>query len=96
LLANYHDVPNNLIRAIVNANTTRKDLIAESIICRKPSVVRIHRLVIKAGFDNFRSFAIQGIMKRIKAKGIEVKIFGLTIKIDTFFKLQNHPLFKTI
>src|SRR5690606_35573782 len=72
LLANYQEVPNNLIRAIVDANTTRKDFIADSVIARKPKVVGIHRLVMKAGSDNFRSSAIQGIMKRIKAKGIEV------------------------
>lgn len=69
LLANYQEVPNNLIRAIVDANTTRKDFIADSVIARKPKVVGIHRLVMKAGSDNFRSSAIRGIMKRIKAKG---------------------------
>lgn len=85
LLANYQEVPNNLIRAIVDANTTRKDFIADSVIARKPKVVGIHRLVMKAGSDNFRSSAIQGIMKRIKAKGIEVVVFEPTIKEDTFF-----------
>lgn len=85
LLANYHEVPNNLIRAIVDANTTRKDFIADSVIARKPRVVGIHRLVMKAGSDNFRSSAIQGIMKRIKAKGIEVVVFEPTIKADSFF-----------
>ncbi|EPA8397173.1 TPA: nucleotide sugar dehydrogenase [Escherichia coli] len=85
LLANYQEVPNNLIRAIVDANTTRKDFIAESVIARKPKVVGIHRLVMKAGSDNFRSSAIQGIMKRIKAKGIEVVVFEPTIKADSFF-----------
>ncbi|MGB7800488.1 nucleotide sugar dehydrogenase [Buttiauxella sp.] len=85
LLANYNQVPNNLIRAIVDANTTRKDFIADSVIRRKPKVVGIHRLVMKAGSDNFRSSAIQGIMKRIKAKGIEVVIFEPTIKEDAFF-----------
>ena len=85
LLANYQEVPNNLIRAIVDANTTRKDFIADNVIARKPKVVGIHRLVMKAGSDNFRSSAIQGIMKRIKAKGIEVVVFEPTIKEDTFF-----------
>ncbi len=86
LLANYQEVPNNLIRAIVDANTTRKDFIADSVIARQPKVVGIHRLVMKAGSDNFRSSAIQGIMKRIKAKGIEVVVFEPTIKADSFFK----------
>ena len=85
LLANYNKVPNNLIRAIVDANTTRKDFIADSVLRRKPRVVGIHRLVMKAGSDNFRSSAIQGIMKRIKAKGIEVVVFEPTIQEDTFF-----------
>ncbi len=85
LLANYNQVPNNLIRAIVDANTTRKDFVADSVLLRKPRVVGIHRLVMKAGSDNFRSSAIQGIMKRIKAKGIEVVIFEPTIKEDAFF-----------
>ncbi|MDE8809132.1 UNVERIFIED_CONTAM: nucleotide sugar dehydrogenase [Aeromonas hydrophila] len=85
LLANYSQVPNNLIRAIVDANTTRKDFIANSIIRRNPKVVGIHRLVMKAGSDNFRSSAIQGIMKRIKAKGIEVVVFEPTIKEEHFF-----------
>ncbi len=85
LLANYNKVPNNLIRAIVDANCTRKDFIADSVLRRKPKVVGIHRLVMKAGSDNFRSSAIQGIMKRIKAKGIEVVVFEPTIHEDTFF-----------
>ncbi len=99
LLANYKKVPNNLIRAIVDANTTRKDFIADSVIARKPKVVGIHRLVMKAGSDNFRSSAIQGIMKRIKAKGIEVVVFEPTIKEDTFFNSRVIPdlaEFKTI
>ncbi|MGY3885414.1 nucleotide sugar dehydrogenase [Aeromonas aquatica] len=85
LLANYSQVPNNLIRAIVDANTTRKDFIADSVIRRQPKVVGLHRLVMKAGSDNFRSSAIQGIMKRIKAKGIEVVIFEPTFKEESFF-----------
>lgn len=85
LLANYADVPSNIIRAIVDANSTRKDFIANSIICRNPRVVGIYRLVMKAGSDNFRSSAIQGIMKRIKAKGIEVVIYEPTLKEDEFF-----------
>ncbi|WP_337016784.1 nucleotide sugar dehydrogenase [Leclercia sp. AS011] len=99
LLANYQEVPNNLIRAIVDANTTRKDFIADSVIARKPKVVGIHRLVMKAGSDNFRSSAIQGIMKRIKAKGIEVVVFEPTIKEDTFFNsrvIRNLEEFKAI
>lgn len=99
LLANYHQVPNNLIRAIVDANTTRKDFIADSVIRRNPKVVGIHRLVMKAGSDNFRSSAIQGIMKRIKAKGIEVVIFEPTFKEETFFHsrvIGNLEEFKTI
>ncbi|MDH0361188.1 nucleotide sugar dehydrogenase [Aeromonas caviae] len=99
LLANYSQVPNNLIRAIVDANTTRKDFIADSVIRRHPKVVGIHRLVMKAGSDNFRSSAIQGIMKRIKAKGIEVVIFEPTFKGKTFFHsrvIDNLEEFKTI
>lgn len=85
LLANYADVPSNIIRAIVDANSTRKDFIADSIIRRNPRIVGIYRLVMKAGSDNFRSSAIQGIMKRIKAKGIEVVIYEPTLKEETFF-----------
>jgi UDPglucose 6-dehydrogenase len=99
LLANYGGVPNNLIRAIVDANTTRKDFIADSIIDKQPNVVGIHRLVMKAGSDNFRSSAIQGIMKRIKAKGIEVVVFEPTIKEKTFFNsrvIRNLKEFKEI
>ncbi len=85
LLANFKDVPNNMVRAIVDANTTRKDFIAESIIKRNPQVVGIYRLVMKSGSDNFRSSAIQGIMKRIKGKGIEVVIYEPTYREDEFF-----------
>jgi len=85
LLANYHDVPNNMIRAIVDANTTRKDFIAESISSRNPNIVGVYRLVMKSGSDNFRSSAIQGIMKRLKGKGIEVVVYEPTLQEDTFF-----------
>ncbi len=85
LLANYQDVPNNLIRAIVDANRTRKDFVANQIIKKNPKVVGIYRLVMKAGSDNFRASAIQGIMKRIKAKGIEVVVFEPYLPEDEFF-----------
>jgi UDPglucose 6-dehydrogenase len=85
LLANYSEVPSNLIEAIVKSNSTRKDFIADSIISRNPKVVGIYRLVMKSGSDNFRSSAIQGIMKRIKAKGIEVVIYEPVLEEETFF-----------
>jgi len=85
LLANYSNVPQNLIRAIVNSNTTRKDFVAEAIIRRNPQVVGIYRLIMKAGSDNFRASSIQGIMKRIKAKGIEVIIFEPALEEKEFF-----------
>lgn len=85
LKANYQDVPENLISAIVQSNTTRKDHIAQMIIERDPKVVGIYRLTMKTGSDNFRASAIQGIMKRIKAKGIEVVIYEPTLKEETFF-----------
>ena len=85
LKANYKDVPENLISAIVQSNTTRKDHIADVIIAKKPSIVGIYRLTMKSGSDNFRSSAIQGIMKRIKAKGIEVVVYEPTLKDDQFF-----------
>lgn len=86
LLANYNQVPNNLIRAIVDSNTTRKDFIADAIIKRKPKVVGVYRLIMKAGSDNFRASAIQGVMKRIKAKGIQVVVYEPVLKEAEFFK----------
>ncbi|MFY4768768.1 nucleotide sugar dehydrogenase [Aliarcobacter butzleri] len=85
LLANYSEVPSNLIEAIVKSNSTRKDFIADSIIRKNPKIVGIYRLVMKTGSDNFRSSAIQGIMKRIKAKGIEVVIYEPVLEEETFF-----------
>lgn len=85
LLANYSNVPNNMIKAIVDANRTRKDFIAESILRRNPRVVGVYRLAMKAGSDNFRASAIQGIMKRIKAKGIEVVVYEPELKQQEFF-----------
>ncbi len=85
LRANYEDVPNSLISAIVEANTTRKDFISESIINKNPNVVGIYRLIMKSGSDNFRSSSVQGIMKRIKAKGIELIIYEPEIKSKEFF-----------
>ena len=85
LLANYKDVPNNIIAAIVEANRTRKDHIADMIIKRKPKVVGIYRLTMKVNSDNFRQSSIQGVMKRIKAKGIEVVVYEPVLKEDSFF-----------
>lgn len=86
LLANYKDVPQSLIRAIVDANSTRKDFVAEDILRRKPNVVGIHRLIMKAGSDNFRASSVQGIMKRIKAKGIEVIVYEPELDASDFYK----------
>nr|MBP8151770.1 UDP-glucose 6-dehydrogenase [Xylophilus sp.] len=93
LLANYRDVPQNLIHAIVEANTTRKDFIAQEVLARKPRTVGIYRLVMKQGSDNFRASAIQGIMKRIKAKGIAVVVYEPAVPGDDFF---NSPVVRDL
>lgn len=89
LLANFDEVPNNLIKAIVDANRTRKDVISDDILLRKPNIVGVYRLVMKSGSDNFRSSSIQGIMKRIKAKGIQVVIYEPELLEDSFFNSVN-------
>ncbi|WP_429096016.1 nucleotide sugar dehydrogenase [Aeromonas media] len=97
LLANYNKVPNNLIQAIVDSNTTRKDFVADSVIRKNPKRVGVYRLVMKAGSDNFRASAIQGVMKRIKAKGIEVVIYEPTLSEPEFFRskvITDLALFK--
>jgi UDPglucose 6-dehydrogenase len=85
LLANYADVPSNIIQAIVDANRTRKDFIAESILRRNPTIVGVYRLIMKTGSDNFRASAMQGVMKRIKAKGVEVVVYEPVLEEDKFF-----------
>jgi len=97
LLANYNQVPQNLIHAIVEANTTRKDFVAQDILRRNPKVVGIYRLVMKAGSDNFRSSSIQGVMKRLKAKGVEVIVYEPVLDAEEFFKsrvVQDLDAFK--
>ena len=86
LKANYKDVPHSLISAIVDANSTRKDFIAESIIAKNPKVVGVHRLIMKSGSDNYRSSSVQGIMKRIKGKGIKVIVYEPMLTKDYFFQ----------
>ncbi|WP_110655836.1 nucleotide sugar dehydrogenase [Salinicola halimionae] len=88
LLANYEDVPNNLIGAIVDANRTRKDFIAKSVMERHPNVVGVYRLIMKSGSDNFRASAMQGVMKRLKAKGIEVVVYEPVLEEATFFNSE--------
>ncbi|MDM1073327.1 nucleotide sugar dehydrogenase [Empedobacter brevis] len=85
LLANYNTVPNNLIKAIVDSNSTRKDFIADSILAKKPKKVGVFRLIMKSGSDNFRASAIQGIMKRIKAKGVEIEVYEPVLNEETFY-----------
>ena len=99
LLANYDEVPSNLIRAIVDSNRTRKDFIADKIIERKPKIVGVYRLVMKSGSDNFRASAVQGIMKRIKAKGIEVVVYEPVLEEEEFFNsriIKDLEEFKSI
>lgn len=95
LLANFNEVPQNLIRAIVDANTTRKDFIADAIIAKQPKKVGMYRLIMKTGSDNFRASAIQGIMKRIKAKGIEVVVYEPVLEEDSFYNSQVIKDFET-
>ncbi|MDN7131949.1 nucleotide sugar dehydrogenase [Halomonas sp. MC140] len=93
LLANYQDVPGNMIQAIVDANRTRKDFIAESVLKHNPKVVGIYRLIMKSGSDNFRASAMQGVMKRLKAKGVDVIVYEPTLKEERFF---NSEVFKEL
>ena len=98
LLANYDQVPQTLIRSIVDSNTTRKDFIATDILRRGPQVVGMYRLVMKEGSDNFRSSSIQGIMKRIKSRGVEVIVYEPTLQLDHFYHsrvVRDLDAFKT-
>ena len=88
LLANYQDVPSNIIQAIVEANRTRKDFIAKSVMHRNPEVVGVYRLIMKTGSDNFRASAMQGVMKRLKARGIEVVVYEPALDADEFFNSE--------
>jgi len=97
LRANYKDIPNNIISSIVDSNTTRKDFVADSILAKKPKIVGVYRLIMKSGSDNFRASSIQGVMKRIKAKGVTVVIYEPTLKEDEFFHsqvIQDFEVFK--
>ncbi|MGE6606494.1 nucleotide sugar dehydrogenase [Halomonas sp. NPDC076908] len=97
LLANYANVPSNIVQAIVDANRTRKDFIAESVLRRKPKVVGVYRLIMKTGSDNFRASAMQGVMKRIKAKGVEVVVYEPVLEDEKFFGstvMRDLPAFK--
>ncbi|WP_027961055.1 nucleotide sugar dehydrogenase [Halomonas halodenitrificans] len=97
LLANYADVPSNMIQAVVDANHTRKDFVAEQVLARKPGVVGVYRLIMKSGSDNFRASAMQGVMKRIKAKGIEVIVYEPVLEEETFYGsrvLRDFEVFK--
>jgi len=99
LLANYQDVPQNMINAIVDANKTRKDFIAEDVLRRNPKVVGIYRLIMKAGSDNFRASSIQGLMKRIKARGVEVVVYEPVLEDETFFNskvIKDLDVFKQL
>ena len=99
LLANYQDVPQNMINAIVDANRTRKDFIAEDVLKRKPTVVGIYRLIMKAGSDNFRASSIQGLMKRIKAKGVEVVVYEPVLEEEQFYNskvIKDLEVFKQV
>lgn len=99
LLANYHDVPSNLIEAIVASNSTRKDFIAQTIVKKNPKIVGVYRLVMKAGSDNFRTSSIQGVMKRIKAKGIEIIVYEPALHEENFYRsrvIKNLEKFKAL
>lgn len=98
-MANYDEVPSNLIRAIVDSNRTRKDFIADTIIAMNPKIVGVHRLTMKSGSDNFRASSIQGVMKRIKAKGIEVVVYEPVLQDDLFYNsrvIKDLKEFKSI